>query len=224
MFIVFPFVIIASFFGEVRGGNFIYILCHLWADTWLFMVGIRHKNIYEQKADPEKHYIFICNHISYIDIPVLLKIVRQPMRVLGKYEMEKVPVFGFIYKKAAVTVNRKDAVHRAQSIKKLLKVLDKNISVFIFPEGTFNQTEKPLKDFYDGAFRIAIETQTPLKPVVYLDGKARLNYKSIFSLTPGISRAVHLKEIKTTGMTLDQLAELKQKAYDQMENALLRYK
>jgi 1-acyl-sn-glycerol-3-phosphate acyltransferase len=39
----------------------------------------------------------------------------------------------------------------------------------MFPEGTFNETNAPLKDFYDGAFRIAIETKTAVKPVLFLD-------------------------------------------------------
>ncbi len=87
-----------------------------------------------------------------------------------------------------------NASNRARSVIKLKAVLKKNISVVIAPEGTFNMTDKPLKEFYDGAFRIAIETQTPIKPILFLDAYDRLNYKSIFSFTPGRSRAVYLEE------------------------------
>ncbi len=56
-------------------------------------------------------------------------------------------------------VNRENASKRAESIKQLNQFFAQKISVFICPEGTFNTTHKPLKDFYDGAFRIAIETK-----------------------------------------------------------------
>ena len=82
---------------------------------------------------------------------------------------------------------------------------------------------RSLKEFYDGAFRIAIETQTPIKPVLFLDAYDRLSYKSIFSLTPGRSRSVFLEEIDVNGYTLENLAELKQKVYDVMEAGLVKY-
>jgi 1-acyl-sn-glycerol-3-phosphate acyltransferase len=62
--------------------------------------------------------------------------------------------------------------------------------IFIFPEGTFNETEKPLKDFYDGPFRLAIEMQTPIKPVLFIDTLDRLHYGGLLRLTPGPNRVV----------------------------------
>ena len=154
------------------------------------MVGIRHYNIYEAPYNHKNQYIFVANHISYMDVPVMIKVMdKQNFRILGKSEMAKVPIFGFIYKKAVVMVDRKSPKDRAESIRILMSVIRKNISVFIFPEGTFNETGQPLKHFFDGAFRVAIETGTPIKPIIFLDAYDRLNYKSIFSLTPGRSRA-----------------------------------
>jgi len=225
MLIVFPFIIIASFFGKVKGGNFIYKACIVWGDVWFFLIGIYQKNIYEEPCDINRQYIFVSNHISYLDIPMILKSTRkQHIRILGKSEMAKVPVFGFIYKNAVVMVDRSDAKARMKSILTMKSVLKRNISVFICPEGTFNMTHAPLKEFYDGAFRIAIETQTPVKPILFLDTYDRLNYKSIFSLTPGKCRAVYLKEIKTEGLTLNDLLSLKQHVFDDMEKGLTRYK
>ena len=225
MFILFPLVVLASFFGRIRGGNIVYHLCRFWADGAMFCWGMYHKNIYEV---PHKHnhpVIFVFNHISYIDIPVILASFRkQPMRVLAKAEMAKIPVFGFIYKAATVMVDRSDADHRAKSVQILKSVLKQNISVAIAPEGTFNMTHKPLKEFYDGAFKIAIETQTPIKPVLFLDTYDRLNYRSVFSLTPGRSRSVFLDEVNVNGYTMDDINELKQKIYDIMEAGLIKYK
>jgi 1-acyl-sn-glycerol-3-phosphate acyltransferase len=138
--------------------------------------------------------------------------------------MAKVPVFGFIYKKAVVSVVRSDVAHRAKSVQVLKSVLRKNISVVIAPEGTFNMGDKPLKDFYDGAFRIAIETRTPIKPVLFLDAYDRLHHRSIFSLTPGRSRAVYLEEVQVEGYTLADTGKLKQQVFRLMEESLIKYK
>ena len=224
MLLIFPFIIIASFFGKMTGGNFIYKLCSFWADVWMFLIGMFHRNIYENPHDDSCQYIFVCNHISYLDGPVMVKTFRQKLRVLGKAEMANIPLFGFIYKHAVVMVDRKDAAYRLQSVNTLRSILKRKISVFIFPEGTFNMTHQPLKEFYNGAFRIAIETQTPVKPILFLDTYDRLNYNSVFSFSPGRSRSVFLEETKTSGMSMDDLPFLKEKIYNQMEAALIKYK
>lgn len=223
MLLVVPFVIIASFFGRIKGGNFIYKVLQIWGYVWYFLIGIRHKNIYEVPPDFTRQYIFVANHISYIDIPPIVVAMNQPVRVLAKYELSKVPVFGLIYKSATVLVDRSSAEKRAQSIAEMRDFLKKHISIFIFPEGTFNETGAPLKDFYDGAFRIAIETETPIKPVLFLDTVNRLHYSSVFSLTPGPSRVVFMEEVSVEGLTMEDVPVLKQKVYNIMEAGLRKY-
>jgi len=225
MLLLFPFVIVASFFGKIRGGNIIYIICQRWADIVLVLWGMRHRNYYEASHDRNKQYVFIFNHISYMDIPILMMAIRkQHFRILGKAEMAKIPVFGFFYRNAVVMVERDSPEKRARSVQKLKAIIRKGISVVIAPEGTFNTTHHPLKEFYDGAFKIAIETQTPIKPILFLDTYDRLNYKSIFSLTPGRSRAIYLEEIPVKGLAAKDVKELKEKAYKLMEEKLITYK
>ncbi|MBK7882536.1 MAG: 1-acyl-sn-glycerol-3-phosphate acyltransferase [Chitinophagaceae bacterium] len=225
MFAVFPIVLIAAFWGRVRGGNFVYAICRLWADVFLPVMGIFHKAIYEVPHNRNIPYIFVSNHNSYMDIPQMMKAIRkQPVRILAKAEMGKIPVFGFIYKMATVAVDRTSPASRLKSMLTLKKYLQKNVSIFICPEGTFNITGQPLKEFYDGAFKLAIETQTPVKPILFLDALDRLHYKSIFSLTPGKLRTVYLKEIPVNGYTLNDVALLKQLVYTKMEEGLIKYK
>ncbi len=224
MLLIFPFVILASFLGRIRGGNMIYRLCMLWADIWFPLVFIFHKKIVESPHDKTRQYIFVTNHISYLDSAVLVKAYRQPVRPLGKVEMAKVPVFGYIYKKAIVTVDRSSVHNRAESIRILKSIISKGISVLVFPEGTFNMTDQPLKEFYDGAFRLAIETQTPVKPVLFLDTYSRMHYRDIFSMTPGKSRIVYLEEIPVDGLSIGDVQLLKQKVYAVMEKKLMEYK
>ena len=223
MFMVVLLVIPASFFGRIRGGNFIYRLCRAWTNTWFMLIGIRQKNIYLSPHDPHHACIFVANHISYMDIPAVVKALDQPLRILGKAELAKMPVFGYIYSRAAVLVERSSPEHRAKSVKILKSALKKGISIMIFPEGTFNLTDQPLKDFYDGAFRIAIETGTPIKPMILPDTLERLHYRSIFSLTPGSMRAIFLDEVPVDGLTLADMQGLKEKVHAMMTEQLLKY-
>ena len=224
MLIFFPFMLVASLFGRVKGGNMIYRLCMLWGDIWFFLIFIYHRNYYEQTLDKNKQYIFVGNHISFLDAPLIVKTIRRPIRALGKTEVGKVPVFGFIYKYAVVRVDRSSADNRAKSVRNMKSILKKGISIVVFPEGTFNMTPNPLKGFYDGAFRVAIEAQMPIKPFVSLDSYDRMHYRSLFSLTPGKNRAVFLEEVPVAGLTQQDLPALKQKVYDLMDRKLREYK
>ena len=220
MLIVIPFVFVAGLSGKIKGGNRIYQIIGIWADCWFVCLGIRQQNIYRSPPHEDHPLIFVANHISYFDIPVVVKVIRQPVRILGKAEMAGIPLFGYIYRKAAVMVDRSSPRNRVRSVEILKSYLRKGVSIFIFPEGTFNETGRPLKSFYDGAFRIAIETQTPLKPVVFADTVHRMHYSSVFSLTPGISRAVFLEEVPVKGLTLKDLPGLKELVYRKMEACL----
>ncbi len=224
MIFVFIWSLLVLPFGRIRGGNLVYAGCMAWADIWFVLVFIRHKNIFIERPREGQSYIFVSNHISYLDSAVIPKTFRHPIRPLGKVEMAKIPIFGFIYRNAIVTVDRSSVANRAKSVQILKSVLRKGISILVFPEGTFNTTHRPLKDFYDGAFRIAIETGTPVKPVVLLDTYSRMNYKTIFSLNPGKNRAVFLPEVSVEGLTLNDAAMLKEKVFRVMEDALIEYR
>ena len=223
MSIAFPLVMCSLLFGEKASGNFVYKVAKVWARIWYLLIGIRHQSTAEDFPHADKQYIFVANHISYLDIPTTMLAISQPYRVLGKHDIVKIPIFGLIYKAAVILVDRSDMKNRSQSVRELNAAINKGISILIFPEGTFNETDQPLKDFYDGAFRLAIQTQTPIKPLLYLDNKKRLHYNSIFSLTPGISRVVYLPAIPTDGYTTKEVAILKEKVYKAMEEGLLRY-
>ena len=225
MLLVLPFVAFFSLQGPRKGGDHIYRICRWWDAAWLTLVGIRRQLIYESVPDSAKSYIFISNHISYLDIPMILRAVtRDGLRVLGKAEMAKWPVFGYIYSRAVVMVDRSSMKDRSRSVRDLKTALTMGLSVFIFPEGTFNETRAPLKDFYDGAFRIAIETQTPLQPILFLDTYDRMHYSHLFSLVPGRTRLVFLPVVEVGGLRPSDVMALKEKVYGLMEERLLYYK
>ncbi|HWB26194.1 MAG TPA: 1-acyl-sn-glycerol-3-phosphate acyltransferase [Chitinophagaceae bacterium] len=223
MFIVLVFALFFALFGKIKGGNLVYYTCKWWARTWYFLVGIWHREIYEAPHNKKRQFIFVANHISYMDIPCIIRSIHQPVRILGKYEMVKYPIFGTIYRMVVVLVDRSSPEKRAKSVRGLKAALHRGISIFIFPEGTFNETGKPLKDFYDGAFRVAIETQTPIKPILFIDTHERMHYRNIWQLTPGKCRCVYLAEVPVNGYTMKDLPRFKEEVYSRMEAGLLRW-
>lgn len=221
MLSVLPFVAVFSLQGAKKGGNRIYGICRWWDDAWLFLVGIRSRRISAEVVDPSRSYIFVSNHISYLDIPMILQgVTRNSFRILGKAEMARLPLFGYIYSRAVVMVDRRSVTDRSRSVRDLKTILAEELSVFIFPEGTFNETGQPLKEFFDGAFRIAIEMQTPVQPMLFLDTFDRMNSATILSLCPGRSRVVFLPTVEVEGMGTGDLGVLKERVYQVMEDGL----
>ncbi|MEL7002342.1 MAG: lysophospholipid acyltransferase family protein, partial [Bacteroidota bacterium] len=105
------------------------------------------------------------------------------------------------------------------SLKTLKKRIKSGISLLIFPEGTQNRTAQPLQPFYDGAFRIAIETQTPVLPIVVVNA-GKLMHPSGLTVKPGKIKVVFGEPLSVENYRMDQVKELKQKTYDIMEKML----
>lgn len=198
-----------------------YDLFRLMGGIWLLMIGIRHKTFYCAGLDPEQQYIFIANHISYIDAVTIICSIRHHFRPIGKHELLRIPIFGFIYKFCVITVNRSNAEDRARSLDDLRKILGRGISIVVFPEGTFNMGDKPMADCYDGAFKLAVETGKQIQPIVFPDALDRLHYGSFFSLSPGLSRAIYLDPIDPIAFRELDHKGLKQLAVESMSRQLI---
>lgn len=214
------FALVAAPFGALRGGNDILRVCRIWADVWLVLAGIFHRTRQEGVLVQGEAYIFIGNHLSYLDAVLALKSIRRPFRPLGKIELGRIPVFGFIYRKAVVTVDRSSPESRAASISLMKRILRRGVSVLVFPEGTFNETGEPLGPFYDGAFRIAIETGTPIVPILFPDVYDRMPYGRGLFLRPGCSRAIILPPIPTEGLGIEDLSMLRDRIHGIMSERL----
>ena len=218
MFLVLPF-------GKDKLSDNVYIICRYWGKILYFFMGIRHSEIFEAPHDFNSPHVFVGNHNSYMDIPSIVQLKHQPIRPLAKFESSKIPLFGLIYRHAVVMVDRSDPEKRAQSLRNLKAALEKHISIFIFPEGTFSMTEAyPLKTFFNGAFKLAIEMNIPIQPVLLVDSIERMHFSSIFSLTPGKHRVIYLETVQVSDYTLDQMDELKDRVFKQMEEGMRRYR
>jgi 1-acyl-sn-glycerol-3-phosphate acyltransferase len=212
-------------FGKAKLSKRVYKVCRYWAQTWYIFIGVWHKEIYEANHDFKKPHIFVANHNSYMDIPPIVQLNHQPIRPLGKFESSKIPIFGWVYRAAVILVDRSSPEKRAKSLRNLKAALHKRTSIFIFPEGTFSMThQQPLKSFYNGAFKLAIEMQIPIQPTLMIDAVDRMHFESVFSLTPGANRVVYLKTVEVSTYTLEDIEKLKTEVYQMMDEGMRRYR
>ena len=212
-------------FGKAKLSKRIYKVCRYWSKTWYLFIGIQHKEIFEAKHNFSKPHIFVANHNSYMDIPPIVQLRHQPIRPLGKFESSKIPIFGWVYRAAVILVDRSNPEKRANSLRNLKAALHKKTSIFIFPEGTFSMTsQKPLKSFFNGAFKLAIEMQIPIQPILMIDAVDRMHFDSVFSLTPGPNRVVYLETIQVTEYSLEDVEILKNKVHAIMDAGLRKYR
>ena len=138
--------------------------------------------------------------------------------------MTKIPVFGLIYKRIVVLIDRSSKESREKSVNALKADLAKGESILIFPEGTMNKAEQPLSEFYDGAFRIAIETQTTLMPFVMINNRELLPRVNPLKAHPGIIETIFITPVDVKGLTIDDLPALKQKVFNLMEAEILKHR
>jgi len=201
--------------------DILYKYIHFWGKAWLFLAGRKLIITGEENVKQNTAYVIVSNHTSPADMFPMAAGVKIPFRPLGKIELKELPVLGFIFSITLVFVDRSDADSRKRSLIEMRKVLDKNISVVIFPEGTRNRTGKPLKDFYDGAFRLAIETETPILPMVYCNCLHMWNNDQ-FLIHPVDLKAIYLPSVDTKGLTDDDIPMLKEKVSKMMEEVIVK--
>jgi 1-acyl-sn-glycerol-3-phosphate acyltransferase len=224
MLAVLPFVLFFASFGERRGKNCVYVTCRIWSFVWYCLIFVRHRKIYLSPRHASRPCIFVANHTTYLDIPQALLATRGSVRMVGRHDLGKTPVFGAVYRAAVILVNRGSNYSKAKSMLAMKKALDAGSSVFLFPEGSFNETNNALKPFYDGAFSLSLKTGVPVKPIVFPDTVRRLHYSTVFSFTPGVSRSVYLEEIEPAAFLPNDINSFRQTVFEQMWTALDRYR
>lgn len=219
MLLLFPFILIPFLAGS-RFTGIGYRFLWLWA--WLFskFTFIRYRITGRENIPHNKALIYVSNHTSFLDVPGLRLLIPGEFRPIAKKELLKIPGFGFIVKAATVVVDRSSAESRKKSVEQARAVLNKGISMLIFAEGTQNRTRELLQPFKDGAFRLAIETQTPIVPVVVI-GAARLMPPGKLQLLPGTISVVAGKPIAVNGLQQDDLTALKTRTFEVMKAMLL---
>lgn len=138
-----------------------------------------------ERLDPRQPYIFMANHQSNIDIPVLVQSLKGfQLRWLAKRELLYVPLFGWaMWASKHILVDRSSRARALGSLKSAAARLKAGVSIVVFPEGTRSKTGA-LLPFKRGGFWLAIETQVPVVPVT-IDGSGASLPVGAWRVRPG---------------------------------------
>ena len=207
--VMFPFLLL--FTSKEKYYPQFFFLARVWAKIILYGMGFY--PIVKKLETPQKgkSYMFVANHTSMTDIMLMLSIVKNPFVFVGKKELAKFPVFGFFYKRTCILVDRGNVKSRQEVFQQAQRRLNQGVSICIFPEGGVPDDESVLLDtFKDGAFRLAIDHQIPIVPLVFFDNKKRFSY-TFFSGSVGKMRAKILPFFSTENLDQTHKRELKEK-------------
>lgn len=215
--VLFPFMYICI---QIKSLNWLGTkLTNLWADLFFFISGLWVKTEHRFKPRKDEQYIFVANHFSLLDVAIGMKVVRNYFSYMGKASVKKVPLLGYLFAKLHIQVDRSDKNSRATSIKRSLNALKTGRSLFIMPEGgILSETIPTMKQpFKDGAFALAIETQTPIVPITFLNLYRIMPASFVFWDFP---RVVIHSPVSPLNKSMD---ELKQEIYNIIQTEIDSY-
>lgn len=171
-------------------------------------------------ADPRRPYVAVSNHESWADI-FLISHLPWEMKWISKAAMFRIPLFGWMMQMAGdIKLHRGERSSAVAAMQAARERLKRRVSVMIFPEGTRSR-DGELLPFKDGAFRLAIETGAPILPLV-VAGTRDAMAKGTFRFQRARARVQVLPVIETTGLTLDDVATLRERTRAVIAEARVR--
>lgn len=184
-------------------------------------LGIRVRITGEERLEAYRPCVFVGNHQSVLDVPVLAQAYRPGSVVIGKKELKKIPFFGWLFVVTGnILIDRRDnrsAVGRLREVEEA--ILERKVAVWIFPEGTRGKEPGRMLPFKKGAFYMAVATGAPLVPVVVSPLAPRLDVPAR-RLEPGEVEIRVLEAIPTAGLREDDVMPLMREARRRMAAAL----
>ena len=125
----------------------------------------RSQVVWEEKLDKKQRYVFCSNHFSFLDIPSM-GLIAHNFKFIGKASLKKVPLWGFMYSRLHILVDRASLKSRHNSWLAAQQAIKRGFSIVFFPEGGILTKNPPqMVTFKEGAFRISVNEQIPIVPV-----------------------------------------------------------
>lgn len=209
------FALINGRYPEPLRSKKFHTLIQRWMTFFFFITGVKRKFKGKEHFNGKETFIVICNHNSLMDPPLSSPGIPEANKTIAKKEMAGIPLFGIMYKRGSVLVDRKSDESRKKSYSDMKEVLQLGLHMCIYPEGTRNKTTEPLQRFHDGAFRLAVETGKAIIPSLLFNTKEVLPPNKNFYFWPH-SVAMHfLPPVPSVGKTVQ---ELKEECFDIMKD------
>lgn len=199
------------FFADPKRTSDFIALSRMWMHVFFMFSGIRFTVRGQEHFASGENYVVVCNHNSFLDVPLSSPFIPGANKTIAKHEFSRIPLFGMIYKRGSVLVNRKSEQSRKESYQAMRKVLELGMHMCIYPEGTRNRSGEPLKSFHDGAFKLAVAAQKAIIPSVIFNTKKSMPANKGFYFKP-YPLAIHfLPPVPVDDSTNPQ--ELKEKVH-----------
>jgi 1-acyl-sn-glycerol-3-phosphate acyltransferase len=184
-----------------------------------WMCGVRVEMRGWEKAAAVRTCIFLSNHQSNLDGPVLVHAIPRDWKALIKKEMMRMPVFSLVMKQIQfVPLERSNPKQAHAGIELGAKMLAEGNSFIAFPEGT-RSIDGQLGEFKKGAFIMALKAQMPVIPVTILDADKILP-RGKYAIRPGRIRVIFHDPIATEGMSVENRNQLMQSTRAAIASAL----
>lgn len=138
-------------------------IMRFWSKITFFGMGMNYK-ILTKMDYPKEPFVFVSNHSSLMDVMLtMILLPKHPACFVGKAELGRYPIFGYIYRQTSILVDRKNEQSRKAVFRQAIDRAQSNQSIIIYPEGGVPDDESiRLDTFKDGAFAIAIASQMPI--------------------------------------------------------------
>jgi 1-acyl-sn-glycerol-3-phosphate acyltransferase len=197
-------------------------LTRYWSKITLLLSFIFPVIEWEEEIDQKGHYIFCPNHVSTLDIPLILAALPTPLQYIGKAEIAKLPIFGYFYRNNSVIVNRENKKDAYTAFLKAGERLKEGLSMCVFPEGGIPPDNIFLKKFKNGPFRLAIEQNINIIPITIPDNR-NIFPTEYFKGSPGIVRLKVHKAINPNKLTEKTIKNLNTSVYNTIFEQLKNY-
>lgn len=202
---------------EKKGQAYFIAVSRWWMNVWLLLIGCPATIYGREHFKKGATYVVVFNHSALLDVPLSAPYIPGGNKTIAKASFAKVPLFGWFYKRGSVLVDRKSDISRRRSYDQMLKVLASGIHMCLYPEGTRNRTNEPLKTFYDGAFKLAIDAKKDIIPCIIIGtGKAMPIHKPFFLLPTKLK----MQFLPAVSSDDTNAKELKEKIFSIMLKAL----
>lgn len=207
MLVAYIFYIPCHFLKEPNKAIWHRHVSRVWIFVYLVFIGCPLKIKGAQHFKRLPNCIIVSNHNSLMDVPVTTPFMPRANKTIAKKSLSRIPVFGWIYSFGSVLVDRNDDSSRRKSYEEMKRVLNNHIDMVIYPEGTRNRTGDPLKKFYDGAFRLAVDTKKPIVPTLIFNTKKVLPVHKVFYMLPHTLEMHFLPAVESINCTPQELKE-----------------
>lgn len=156
----------------------------------------------QENLPMDRAAVFVANHQSYMDIPVLLGYVKKPMAFIAKVEILKVPFLsGWMKLMECVFLNRGNPRQSVKDMESAVEKIKKGYSLLIFPEGHRSKGDAP-GAFKAGSFKLAFKSAAPIVPVT-IDGTWKL-FEGENKLNPADVRVTIHPPVETEGLSKEE--------------------